>query len=206
MTPATSSPPLPKARLEALTDGIFAVTMTLLVLDLRVPEAPSGQTLFAAVAKITDKLDNYVISFVVLAVFWVGHLRLFRRCREPDVPFVAVNLAFLFCTTLVPPLTTLLGDQPHLPRAAILYGGDLLLILGAEAWLWRRVCLRLANDTLADPAATWRLVRRRYVLAMGIVLLGVAAALGEIALRSSADISPWVFLLLIAAGLARPPV
>jgi uncharacterized membrane protein len=206
MTHAGRSPPLPKARLEALTDGIFAVTMTLLVLDLRVPQPRADQTLFESVATITDKLDNYVISFVVLAVFWIGHLRLFRRCGEPDVPFVVLNLAFLFCTTLVPPLTTLLGDNPNLPRAAVLYGGNLLLILASEAWLCRRVCLRLANETLADPPATWRGVRGRYVLAMGIVVLGVAAALAEIAVRSSADIAPWVFLLLIAAGLARPPV
>jgi uncharacterized membrane protein len=180
--------------------------MTLLVLDLRVPQPQSGQNLFEAVATITDKLDNYVISFAVLAVFWVGHLRLFRRCGEPDVPFVVLNLVFLFCTTLVPPLTTLLGDNPGLPRAALLYGGNLLLILASEAWLWRHVCLRVANDTLAEPSSTWRLVRRRYALATGIVLLGIAAALAEIAVRSSADLAPWIFLLLIAAGLARPPV
>jgi uncharacterized membrane protein len=115
MTPATHSPPLSKARLEALTDGIFAVTMTLLVLDLRFPEPEPGQATFDTFLGVVDRLDNYAISFAVLAVFWLGHVRLFSRCREADVAFAALNLGFLLFTTLVPPLTTLLGDHPRLP-------------------------------------------------------------------------------------------
>src|SRR4051812_25504668 len=145
MPPTVRAAVLPKARLEALTDGIFAVTMTLLVIDLRFPEPAPGQTLFQAAAQIVDKLDNYVISFAVLAVFWIGHLRLIGRCREPDVRFVALNLAFLLFTTLVPPLTALLGEHARLPRAAILYGGNLLLVLACELLLWRAVCFGLAN-------------------------------------------------------------
>ena len=133
------SSPLPKARLEALTDGIFAVTMTLLVLDLHFPEPSDTATPWQETARLIDRFDNYVISFVVLAVFWVGHVRLLRRLRDADMPFVAINLAFLLSTTLVPPLTTLLGDHPALPRAAVLYGGTLLLILLCEALLWHRV-------------------------------------------------------------------
>jgi uncharacterized membrane protein len=206
MPPATRVPPLSKARLEALTDGIFAVTMTLLVLDLKFPEPASGQTLLEALARLVDRVDNYVISFVVLAVFWLGHLRLFRRCGDPDAGFVAVNLAFLLFTTLVPPLTTLLGENPHLPRAAILYGGNLVLVLACETILWWRVCHGLSNDTLADPVATWLLVRKRYALAISVVVAGIVAALLEIELRASAGFSPWVYLLLIGAGVVRPPL
>jgi uncharacterized membrane protein len=206
MPPSARVPPLSKARLEALTDGIFAVTMTLLVLELKFPEPAAGQTLFEALAGLVDRLDNYVISFVVLAVFWLGHLRLFRRCGDPDAGFVAVNLAFLLFTTLVPPLTKLVGENPHLPRAAVLYGGNLVLVLVCEAILWWRVCHGLSNDTLADPKATWLLVRKRYALAVGVVLAGVVAALLEIALRASAGFSPWVYLLLIGAGVVRPPL
>ena len=198
--------PLPKARLEALTDGIFAVTMTLLVLDLKFPDPETGQTIFDLVVRLIDRLDNYVISFVVLGVFWLGHLRLLRRCREPDVTLVVLNLAFLLFTTLVPPLTALLGDHPGLPRAAVLYGGNLLLILACEMLLWRHVCRELANETLPDPRATWRLVRRRYALAIGVVLAGIAAALAEIEVSRSPGFAPWVYLLLIGAGVVRPPL
>ena len=96
---------LPKARLEAITDGIFAVAMTLLVLDVRIPAPVPGRTVFDELGQLVDRLDNYVISFVVLAVFWIGHLRVMRRLREPDTSFTVTNLAFAFFTTLVPPLT-----------------------------------------------------------------------------------------------------
>ena len=153
---------------------------------------------------LLDRIDNYAISFVMLAVFWLGHLRLMRRLHETDAVFVALNLAFLLFTTLVPPLTDLLGDHPELPRAAVLYGGDLVLIIACEAAMWRRVCTRLANDTLADPQATWRTVSHRYAVALGIVLAGIGAALVEIAIGRSADVAPWVYLLLLAAGVMRP--
>ena len=204
MTPATHSPPLSKARLEALTDGIFAVTMTLLVLDLKFPEPEAGQTTFDTFLGLLDRLDNYAISFAVLAVFWLGHVRLFQRCREADVTFAALNLGFLLFTTLVPPLTTLLGDHPQLPRAAVLYGGNLLLILAFEVMLWRRVCTRLHNESLDDPAGTWRLMRRRYTLAMGVVVAGIVIALFEITLRENPNFAPYIYLLLIGIGVMRP--
>ena len=196
---------LPKARLEAITDGIFAVAMTLLVLEVKVSDPVAGAGFVDEVRRLVDTLDNYVISFVVLAVFWIGHLRVMRRLREPDTTFTVTNLAFAFFTTLVPPLTTYLGDHPEAPRAAILYGGNLLLLLACEALLWRRVCHRLANDTFPDAAEGWSLVRRRYAVAMGVVLAGIAVALAEIALSPSKGLAPWFYLLLIAAGIVRPP-
>jgi uncharacterized membrane protein len=196
---------LPKARLEALTDGIFAVAMTLLVLEVKVPAPLDGAGALEDLRKLVDTVDNYLISFVVLAVFWIGHVRVMRRLREPDTTFAVTNLAFAFFTTLVPPLTTYLGDHPDAPRAAVLYGGNLLLLLLCEAMLWRRVCHRLANETIPDAAALWSLVRGRYGIAMGVVVAGIAVALAEIALSPSKGLAPWFYLLLIAAGIVRPP-
>jgi uncharacterized membrane protein len=198
---------LPKSRLEGLTDGIFAVTMTLLVLDLKFTEGPLGQrTVFDDLARLVDRIDNYVISFVVLALFWIAHVRMLSRTRELDAPFVVLNLAFLLFTTAVPPLTTLLGNHPALPRAAVLYGANLLLILICEALAWHRVCHRLANETLADGPSTWRLSRQRHYFAIGVVLLGIAIALIEIRIGASQGLATWIYLLLIGAGLYRPTI
>jgi uncharacterized membrane protein len=197
-------PPLPRARLEALTDGIFAVTMTLLVLDVRFP--PHFVALAPEVLALVDLLDNYFISFAVLSVFWIGHLRLMRRLDEPDVGFVAQNLAFLFLTTLVPPLTALLGNHPELPRAAVLYGANLFLLLCLELAMWRRVCLHLGDGSLADPAAAWQHMRSRYALALFVVLLAIVVALAEIALGGSHGLAPWLYLLLLGLGKLHPGV
>jgi len=204
--PVAHAPPLPKARLEAITDAIFGVTMTLLVIDLKIPEPSPTQTLFDELTRLVDRIDNYVISFVVLAVFWVGHVRMLRRIGDVDTTFVALNLAFLLFTTLVPPLTTLFGENPGLPRAAVLYGGTLLGILLCETLMWYRTCHHLANDSLVNPLGTWQLVRRRYALAIGVVLAGIAAALIEIVIGAEANLAPWLYLLLIGAGIVRPPV
>jgi hypothetical protein len=86
----------------------------------------------------------------------------------------------------------------------VLYGGNLLLILASEMLLWRRVCRHLHNESLQDPNAAWALVRRRYALAMGVVLAGIAVALVEITLRENPNAAPYVYLLLIGAGVMRP--
>ena len=198
--------PLPKPRLEALTDGIFAVSMTLLVLDLQFPphvfdREASG---WSALVALLVRLDDYVISFLVLCIFWLAHLRLLNRLREADMAFIWLNLVFLLLTTLVPSLTALIGDNPGHPRAAILYGANLALILVFEGMMWRRMCLSLANETVTDPAALWRFVRTRFALAIGVVIAAVATALVEIRLGVSEGRASYVYLLLLGAGATRP--
>ena len=198
--------PLPKSRLEALTDGIFAVTMTLLVLDLKFPPNALDRqaTFFSALASILDRLDNYVISFVALCVFWLSHLRLMRRLRDPDEGFAWLNLAFLLLTTLVPSLSALVGDNPTHPRAAVLYGTNLVAILLLEALMWRRMCRGLANDSVTDAALLWRTMRRRFAIAAAILVAGIVTALVEIQLGATEGFAPYVYLLLLASGVLRP--
>ena len=198
--------PLPRSRLEALTDGIFAVSMTLLVLDLQFPPHVFDReaTAWSALVALLVRLDDYVISFLVLCVFWLAHLRLLNRLREADVPFIWLNLAFLLLTTLVPALTALIGDNPGHPRAAILYGANLALTLVFEGLMWRRMCLTLANETVTDPVALWRFVRVRFALALGVVIAAVATALIEIRLGLSEGRASYVYLLMLGAGVTRP--
>ena len=198
--------PLPRSRLEALTDGIFAVSMTLLVLDLNFPPHVFDleASAWTALVSLLVRLDDYVISFLVLCLFWLAHLRLLNRLREADMAFVWLNLVFLLLTTLVPALTALIGDNPGHPRAAILYGANLALILVFEGLMWRRMCLVLANETVTDPAALWRFVRTRFALAIGVVVAAVATALVEIRLGVGEGRASYLYLLMLGAGIARP--
>lgn len=197
----------PKSRLEAITDGIFAVTMTLLVLDLKFPVEGTGQgTLFDQLMHMSDRIDSYLISFVVLSVFWISHSRMLSRMRACDTRFTVLNLAFLLFTTMVPPLTSVIGEHPSLPRAAVLYGANLLLILLFESLAWRRAILLLANDTVEDGPALWHEVRHRNYIGMGVILGGIVIALIEIRLGVTSGFGQWTYLLLIAAGIVRPAV
>lgn len=197
--------PLPKSRLEALTDGIFAVTMTLLVLDLKLPEHVGAETsqVVASLLRLLPHIDDYVISFIVLCLYWLAHLRLLQRVRDVDGAFVWLNLGFLLCTTFVPPLTSLIGNNPSQPVAAIVYGGNLLALLLFEALMWRRGALHLSNETVVDGAALWDFMRRRFLFAGGVILLAIVAALVEIEVGTKVGYASYVYLLLIVVGIVR---
>lgn len=194
--------PLSKVRLEALTDGIFAVTMTLLVLDLKLPELADDElpTVAAALQRMLGRFDDYLVSFAVLCVFWIAHLRLMRRIHDPDLLFAALNLAFLLFTTLVPPLTAFVGNYPANPIAAVCYGANLLLIVACEMLMWRRAVRRLINETVTDAATLWRVMRRRYLIALAVIAVAIAGALVEIERNERVALASYLYLLLIAVG------
>lgn len=197
--------PLPKSRLEAITDGIFAVSMTLLVLDLRLPgHVSTGSLLWSAMLAEIPNFDDYVISFYMLCVFWIAHLRLMRRLEEVDATFTWINLTFLLFTTFVPMLTAFAGRNPGLPRPAFLYGANLLAILACEALMWRHALPRLVNASVPDPVDAWRLVRRKFLSAMAVIVVGMVLALIEIALGFTSAYASYVYLLVIAVGIMQP--
>jgi uncharacterized membrane protein len=197
--------PLPKSRLEAITDGIFAVSMTLLVLDLRLPgDIPSGSLLWSAMLAEIPKFDDYVISFFMLCVFWIAHLRLMRRVDEVDSVFTWINLTFLLFTTFVPMLTAFAGRNPGLPRPAFLYGANLLAIVACEALMWRHALPRLVNASVSDPVGAWRQVRRKFLFAMLVIVAGMFLALVEIEAGWTNAYASYVCLLVIAVGIMHP--
>jgi len=197
---------LPKARLEAMTDGIFAVTMTLLVLDLRLPGNLADGELWRALGAQATAIDDYVISFVVLCVFWIGHLRLLRRLESIDTAFTAYNLAFLLFTTFVPILTAFAGHNPGRSAPAVLYGANLIAILGAEMTMWRHALPPLVNSSVTDAEGAWRLVRRKLFVAMCVVLVGMVLAIVEIRAGFNAGFASYTYLLLVVVGVVHPAV
>jgi len=120
-----------KARVEALVDGIFAVSMTLLVLDIRLPEGArleSNADLISQFASISQLLEVYVLSFVVLAMFWVAHGLQFRFVEKVDKPLLWIDFGFLLLTTTVPFTTNVVSTHGKLSVAVTVYAGTLLLL------------------------------------------------------------------------------
>ena len=196
-------PDLPsKGRIEALTDGIFAVAMTLLVLDLKLPEALAGMVddagLRAALLALLPKLESYVISFLVLCVFWLGHHRLMHLVRGVEHGFLWRNLLFILCITFVPFTTSLMGEYRELDDAPVVYGVNLALILAAQLMLWRRALFHLMALPADEAAARWQVVRRRFFVAFGIV--GAALALAAAGWRFAA----YLYLLFFFVSTVRP--
>src|SRR5262245_33078052 len=97
-------------RIEYFTDAVIAIAPTLLVLDIRLPAIPPGETLFEAVGDMWEQLFAYVLSFLVIAINWVFHHRRFRVIVSYDSRLVWINLGFLLFIALVPFPTSLLAE------------------------------------------------------------------------------------------------
>ena len=192
-----------KGRIEALTDGIFAVAMTLLVLDLRLPDALAlaaidDAGLRTALLTLLPKLESYVISFLVLCIFWLGHHRLMHLVRGVDHLFLWRNLLFILFITFVPFSTSLMGQYRSLDDAPLVYGVNLALVLAAQFLMWRHALFHLMDGAQGEVAARWRTVRDRYVIAF--IIVAAAVLLAALDWRFAA----YLYLLLFFVGTMRP--
>ena len=122
-------------RLLTLADGIFAIAMTLLVLDLRLPDAPAGD-LATRLASLIPRFGTFVVSFVVLGVFWFAHHQTFHFVVRVNRTLVWLSILFFLGVALIPFVASVLGAYYDNPIALTLYGGviGLLTVLGYVVW------------------------------------------------------------------------
>jgi len=130
---------LSKHRIEALSDGIFAFAMTLLVLDVKLPHHPAVEAgqLAPTLLALWPKFFSYIMSFVVLGVFWVGHHGYAHFLKRTDRWLLWITLLFLMLIVCVPFSTDLLGDYPTQKVAVMIYGGNITalgLTLSLQWW------------------------------------------------------------------------
>jgi uncharacterized membrane protein len=163
-------------RLAALSDGVFAVAMTLLVLDLRAPAAEvvhSERELLAALASLAPRLVPYFMSFLTLGIFWLGQQAQLDRLAKSDRDLAWMHVGFLCAVCLVPFSTALLAEFLTYRSALLVYWGN-ILVLGLVLLLtWRHtVRARLVRDdtTPAMVAA----ICRRIVIAQALYAVGAA--------------------------------
>lgn len=118
-------------RLAALSDGIFAVAMTLLVLNLHVPVSDAIHNegkLWEAIIKLTPSLLTYFMTFLTLGIFWVGHQTQLNHFARSDRHLTWIHLGFLFLVTLTPFSTALLNEYITFRIALIIYWFNIFLL------------------------------------------------------------------------------
>jgi TMEM175 potassium channel family protein len=124
------------SRVLAITDGVFAIIMTLLVLDVHVPELSQGQSLNEALREVRASLTAFAISFILAGMYWVGHRDLFALIRRTDRNLVWLNILYLLPLCLLPFGTKLLGRYDQEARALRVYGLVLVAIAIMRAVIW----------------------------------------------------------------------
>jgi uncharacterized membrane protein len=170
---------LSKGRVEALSDGVFAIVVTLLVLEIKVPHVAdhgSIAELANALGTLAPKFVSWVISFATVCVIWLNHHRLFMRIGRFDNGLFWLNANLLLWTSFIPFPTALMGDYPGNRLAASFYG--LVMLLMAFAFVLMRWRLHRHDGLLQDGAdrELFRQGTRRSVW-MGPVAYGIGAGL-----------------------------
>jgi len=123
-----------KGRLEAFSDGVLAIILTIMVLELHVP---SERSRLVDLVPVLPIFASYVLSFVYIGIYWNNHHHLLHATRRVDAAVLWANLHLLFWLSLVPFTTRWMGENRFAPTPTALYGGNLLLS-GFAYWLLQR--------------------------------------------------------------------
>ena len=118
-----------KGRLEAFSDGVLAIIFTIMVLEIKVPHGGD----LAALAPLLPALLGYVLSFVYIGIYWSNHHHMLHATRRINGAIMWANLHLLFWLSLVPVVTTWLGENPYEAWPTAVYG--MLLFMAALAYL-----------------------------------------------------------------------
>lgn len=197
----TTSPPqrvsgFAKNRLEALIDGIFAVALTLLVLDIKLPENvsyASNDQLWMRLLSLERHFAIYAISFIVIGMYWIGHHVQFHFVRYTDRRLIMMNLVYLLLISFVPFATDLVGEHENLILPSEIYGVT-LLALSAMAYVHLNYLFRhpyLSSPTLTAEVVA--LIKRRILMFTLIPVLSMLVAF------YSTHLSLYCYVLLVLA-------
>ncbi|HVP50180.1 MAG TPA: TMEM175 family protein [Candidatus Bathyarchaeia archaeon] len=163
-------------RLAALSDGVFAIAMTLLVLDLHAPAAEavhSEADLWHALVALGPRLLMYMVSFMTMGIFWVGQQTQLNHLERSDRSLTWIHLCFLFLVTVVPFSTALLAEHTRSRMALLAYWLNILCLGATLYWSW--VCAVGSKLVKADiPAEASDAIKRRIVIAQLLYAVGAA--------------------------------
>lgn len=174
------------SRLEAFSDGVIAIIVTIMVLELRAPSQPTWQALL----KVAPVFLSYGLSFLVVAIMWVNHHHLIHVVQEVTARLLWSNLNLLFWISLVPFVTEFLGKNYRQPMAVAVYGIDLGLC-GSAFYILRSELIRQARGN-PDVSAYHKSIQRKNLSSAALYLS--AAPLAYISIY----ISFFIFVLIPA--------
>ena len=171
-----------KDRLQALSDGVFSIVMTLLVLnliDIDVLGAKTEGELHQLLSALWPKLVSYIISFVIAARFWVAQHVLTHNITQIDVRFIWLNALFLFFISMLPFSAALLGEHHQYAVAEIVYGANMIMSVGTLGVCWRYAVGdgRLVKDDL--PPEFTRVAYSRIRMAVVVYAIGIVISLAN---------------------------
>jgi uncharacterized membrane protein len=188
-------PGLGTERLEAFSDGVFAIAITLLVLDLKIPEGAvhDGADLVAALIDLAPRFYTWVLSFITIGMYWTVHHRMFSYIQRTDSTLLWLNVLYLLGVSFLPFPTSVVGEYGDERMALVLYYATLMFIglVGLGMWFYATRGHRLVDPDV-DPHQIWYGTYRALV---AIVVFAIG-----IALTFTGWVIAWYVPLLIPLG------
>ena len=175
-------------RTVAFSDGVFAISITLLVLSLEIPKLGHGEPLDHALSNLSDNFTSYFIGFAVIGLFWIGHHYFFNSLRGFDGRMLWLNLLYLSFIGLMPFTTALLGNYGDDPSALTAYAINVALAGLADA-LMVVVALRAHLLEPQMQARGGELIARNLVPPV-VFLTSIPLAYAD------TDVAKWSWLLI----------
>lgn len=202
----THDSPDANARLAAFCDGVFAIALTLLIVDVRIPEGASTATsaeLWRALARLAPTVFAFLLSFVIIFITWVNHHGALKLVRQSSSPFFYANALLLLTVVFIPFPTVLLGayiTTDHAAPAVVLY--DAVLAVQAIGWLLlTAAALRGGLVRDEESIATMREAHRNGYFALALYgLLAIAAFWFPVVVAILTTMS-WLFWLTLSVRL-----
>jgi len=173
---------LTTGRITAFSDGVFSIAITLLVLNLHVPTVPGK--LLDQLRTQWPSLLSYLLSFVIVGIYWVAHHNMFHYIKRSDRPFLWINILLLMCVAFIPFPAGLLGQYSGQRISLITYASSLILtnLMLSLLWWYATSNHRLVDQDI-DPHFV-RTVNRRnmtaplvYLVSIGLSFLSPLASL-----------------------------
>jgi uncharacterized membrane protein len=175
-----------KARIVALTDGIFAIVMTILVLEIVVPHLSHSEAstlLLKYLIELWPVFLSYVTSFIILGFFWIGHDEQFHYIKRVNKTLLWISIFYLMFIALIPFSTSLLGEYIDQQISVLIYGINLIIALSLNYLHWRYATIkhRLVDSDL-DPIFI-TLVAKRHLI--GIIIFMIAIIVSFVNINAS---------------------
>jgi uncharacterized membrane protein len=161
---------IPTSRIEAFSDGVIAIIITVMVFDLKLQEIPTDKTVWSELLKLTPKFISYTISFLMLAIMWVNHHQLFHQIKHTDRKLLWYSIHLLFWMSIIPFGTNFIGANPMLWQASLFYG--IIFFMSALSFtMLRNYVLKkdLLHDSINKQAHIK--IRNKNRIALSIYLL-----------------------------------
>ncbi|WP_345675740.1 TMEM175 family protein [Yinghuangia aomiensis] len=186
-------------RLVALSDGVFAIAMTLLVLDISVPPGLDGQRFREALGDLPPKIAAYALSFLIIGAFWLDHRRAFLGLRRVDRVFTAVALTGLGLTAFLPFPTSLLSEYGGMSASVAIYAATIAAMDVTQIVLVRLRMLRSQLDSVPLPPP----VARAWILDLAVTVVVFAVSIPLAWPWGGQAMWLWLLLLPLKAATGR---